>query len=104
MPFATGWMGENHFATMTVVVYAIDLTMCAVAYTILAHALVAANGADSAVAKAMGSDVKGKVSLLAYVLAVPLAFVSSLLAGALIVLVALIWFIPDRRIEKALIE
>lgn len=104
MPFATGWMGENHFATMTVVVYAFDLTMCAVAYTILAYRLVAVNGPESAVAKALGSDVKGKISLVAYVLAIPLAFVNSLLAGALLVMVALIWFIPDRRIEKALIE
>jgi len=104
MPFATGWMGENHFATMPVVVYAFDLMMCAIAYTILAYRLVAANGADSPVARAMGSDVKGKVSLAAYVLAVPLAFVSGLLAGALMVMVALIWFIPDRRIEQVLTE
>ncbi len=104
MPFATGWMGENHFAPMTVAVYAFDLAMCAVAYTILAYRLIAVNGPDSAVAKAMGSDIKGKVSLAAYVVAIPLAFVNSLLAGGLLVMVALMWFLPDRRIEKALSE
>ena len=105
MPFTTAWAGENHFETMTVVVYAVDLMMCAVAYTILQAALVRANGgADSAMARALGSDAKGKISLAAYVLAVPVAFVSTALASALIVIVALIWFIPDRRIEKVLTE
>jgi uncharacterized membrane protein len=105
MPFATAWAGENHFATMTVVVYALDLMMCAVAYVILQQMLVKANGgADSAMARALGRDRKGKISFGAYVVAVPLAFVSTPLACALIVIVALIWFIPDRRIEKAITE
>jgi uncharacterized membrane protein len=105
MPFATAWAGENHFAPMTIAVYALDLMMCAVAYTILQVMLTRANGgAESIMARALGGDVKGKVSLAAYVLAIPLAFVSTALAGALIVIVALIWFIPDRRIEKALSE
>jgi uncharacterized membrane protein len=105
MPFATAWAGENHFAPMTIAVYALDLMMCAVAYTILQVMLTRANGgAESIMARALGGDVKGKVSLAAYVLAIPLAFVSTALAGALIVIVALIWFIPDRRIEKVLSE
>jgi uncharacterized membrane protein len=105
MPFTTAWAGENHFETMTVVVYALDLMMCAVAYTILQMTLIAANGGtESTMARALGGDLKGKLSLAAYVIAVPMAFVSTALAGALIVIVALIWFIPDRRIEKALAE
>ncbi len=105
MPFTTAWAGENHFGTMTVVVYALDLMMCAIAYIILQQALIRANGgADSTMARALGGDLKGKISLAAYVIAVPSAFVSTALAGALIVIVALIWFIPDRRIEKALSE
>ena len=105
VPFTTAWAGENHFETMTVAVYAVDLMMCAVAYTILQATLVRVNGgADSAMARALGGDAKGKISLAAYVLAVPVAFVSTALASALIVIVALIWFIPDRRIEKVLTE
>ena len=105
MPFATAWAGENHFETMTIVVYALDLLMCAVAYTILQQTLVAANGgSESTMARALGGDLKGKISLAAYVIAVPAAFMSTALASALIVIVALIWFIPDRRIEKALAE
>ena len=105
MPFTTAWAGENHFETMTIVVYALDLMMCAVAYLILQTALVQANGgAASAMARALGSDLKGKISLASYVLSIPLAFVSPALAGAVIVMVALVWFIPDRRIEKALEE
>ena len=105
MPFTTAWAGENHFETMTIVVYALDLMMCAVAYLILQTALVQANGgAASAMARALGTDLKGKISLASYVLSIPLAFVSPALAGAVIVMVALIWFIPDRRIEKALEE
>jgi uncharacterized membrane protein len=105
MPFTTAWMGENHFEATTVAVYAVDLMMCAIAYTLLQTALVRANGgADSVMAWALGGDMKGKISLAAYVLAIPAAFMSTPLAGALIVIVALIWFIPDRRIEKAISE
>ena len=104
MPFATGWMGENHFAPTTVAVYAFDLMMCAVAYVVLQQSLIRVNGTDSPMARAVGSDRKGKFSLAAYIAAIPLAFVNSLLAGALLIGVALIWFIPDRRIEKAISE
>jgi uncharacterized membrane protein len=104
MPFATGWMGENHFATLPVAVYAFDLTMCAVAFVALQYCIIATHGQDSTLAHAIGKDRKSKASLVSYVLAIPLAFVSPLASGSLIVLVALIWLIPDRRIEKVIAE
>ena len=104
LPFATGWMGENHFATLPVAVYAFDLMMCAVAFTMLQYCIIATHGRDSTLAHAVGKDRKAKLSLAAYVLAVPLAFVCAVAAGGLIVLVALIWLIPDRRIEKVIAE
>ena len=100
MPLVTGWMGENHFATVPVAFYGIDLTLCAVAYTILARALVRLHGQDSRFARALGSDLKGRVSLLAYVLAVALAFVNSWIAMALYVCVAIMWFVPDSRFAR----
>ena len=103
MPFTTGWMGENHFSPLPVAVYAFDLLMCAVAYTLLQARIIKLHGADSALAQAVGADTKGKISVAAYVIAIPLALVGySWLAGALLIAVALIWFLPDRRIEKVL--
>jgi len=103
MPFTTGWMGENHFSPLPVAVYAFDLLMCAVAYTLLQARIIKLHGADSALAQAVGADTKGKISVTAYVIAIPLALVGySWLAGALLIAVALIWFLPDRRIEKVL--
>jgi uncharacterized membrane protein len=103
MPFTTGWMGENHFAALPVAVYAFDLAMCAVAYILLQARIIKLHGNDSLLAKAVGRDAKGKVSLSSYVIAIPLALSGySWLAGALLIAVALIWFIPDRRIEKVL--
>jgi uncharacterized membrane protein len=105
MPFATGWMGENHFEALPVALYAFDLMMCGVAFTLLQSRIIAAHGRDAALlAQALGADRKGKASLLAYVCAVPLAFFSAVAAGVLIVLVALMWLIPDRRIEKVIAE
>ena len=104
MPFATGWMGENHFAPLPVALYAFDLMMCAIAYVVLQLRIIAAHGQDSMLAHAMGRDRKGKISLACYVLAVPLAFFIPLAAGGLMVLVALMWLIPDRRIEKVISE
>jgi uncharacterized membrane protein len=104
MPFATGWMGENHFAALPVAVYAFDLMMCAVAYTVLQMRIIAVHGNDSSLAHAVGRDRKGKISLAAYLLAIPLAMFVPLAAGGLMVLVALIWLIPDRRIEKVIAE
>jgi len=105
MPFTTGWMGENHFSSLPVAVYAFDLLMCAVTYTLLQRQIIKLHGNASTLATAVGADRKGKISLAAYVLAIPLALVGySLIAGALLILVALIWFIPDRRIEQVLTE
>ncbi len=100
IPFATNWMTENEFAAQPVAAYGIILVMCAVAYTVLVLALIQYHGKDSKLAKAIGSDFKGKISLAIYLVAIPLAFVNNWLAFGLYVLVAMIWFLPDRRIEN----
>ena len=100
-PFVTGWMGENHFHHIPVALYGVVLLMSAVAYTILVRVLVKHHGADSTLAKAIGSDFKGKVSLVAYASAIPLAFVNEWLSMGLYFAVAALWFLPDRRIETA---
>lgn len=102
MPFATAFMGENHFAPATVAVYGLDLFMCAVAYTILVMTLLRKHPGDTAFAKAIGSDLKGKVSLALYAAGVAVSFFSGWLALVLFVAVAVMWFIPDRRFERAL--
>jgi uncharacterized membrane protein len=102
IPFATGWMGENNFATWPVALYGIVLLFAAIAYTILTRTLIQHHGKDSPLAIAVGRDVKGKISLAAYAAAIALAFVNSWFACALFVLVAVIWLIPDRRIERTL--
>jgi uncharacterized membrane protein len=99
-PFVTGWMGENHFATLPVALYGAVLLMAAIAYYILSRALIRRHGAESVLATAVGADRKGKVSVLIYVIAIPLAFVSRWVAFGLYVLVAMMWLIPDRRIER----
>ncbi len=105
MPFATAWMGENHFAAIPVAVYCVDLCLCAVAYTFLQRKIIQLEGSQSVLHQAVGRDLKGKISLASYVIAIPLAlsglpWVSGILVGA----VACIWFIPDRRIEKKLTQ
>ncbi len=102
IPFVTGWVGENHIAAWPVALYGVALLFSAVAYTILQQTLIAVHGRDSVLATAVGQDFKGKVSLLSYLLAIPLAFVSTWLSIALFVMVAIIWFVPDRRIERTL--
>ena len=102
LPFATAWVGSTNFATIPVAIYSTVLLLAAVAYYILTRALIAANGDDSALAIAVGRDVKGKISIGLYVLAIPVAFISSWLAYALIALVSVIWLVPDQRIERAL--
>lgn len=102
VPFVTGWMGENHFAPVPVALYGVVLLMAAVAYFILVKALVGLNGADSPLAKAIGKDWKGKMSLVFYAVAIGAALWSPLIAGLLYILVAVIWLVPDRRIEKTL--
>jgi uncharacterized membrane protein len=102
IPFGTGWMGENQFATWPVAFYGALLLMAAVAYFILSHALIALHGRDSVLATAVGRDFKGKVSVVIYLVAIPLAFVYNWISLTLYVLVALMWLIPDRRIENTL--
>ena len=102
IPFATGWMGENHFAPAPAALYGLVLLMAAVAYGILQRLIIAAQGRDSILLKAVGRDWKGKVSPLLYAIAIPLAFWSQWLSVALYVLVAVMWLVPDRRIEKVL--
>jgi uncharacterized membrane protein len=100
IPFATGWMGENHFDSLPTALYGIVLLMAAIAYLILQQTIVAKQGQSSLLAGALGRDRKGKLSIACYVLAICLAFVNEWLADALYVFVALIWLIPDRRIER----
>ena len=102
VPFATGWMGENHFAAVTVAVYGGLLLMAAIAYTILARVLIVCNGADSPIAIAIGRDRKGKASMAIYAVAILCARLNPWISVALYVLVAVIWFIPDSRIERVM--
>jgi uncharacterized membrane protein len=100
VPFVTGWMGENHFAALPTALYGFVLLMAAISYTLLQIALVAANGKHALLANAVGRDLKGKFSIVCYVLAIPLAFVHQAIADVLYVAVAVMWLVPDRRIEK----
>jgi uncharacterized membrane protein len=102
VPIVTAWVGEHHVEPWPTALYGCVFLAAAIAYTILAYVLVAVHGPDSAIAKALGADVKGKVSLLLYAASIGLAFVRPWIAQAIFVLVALIWFIPDQRIERAL--
>jgi uncharacterized membrane protein len=104
VPFVTGWMGENHFAGVPVALYGVVLLMCGLAYAILVRKLIALHGTDSALAHAIGGDRKGNISLALYAAAIPLTFASEWIALGLYVVVAVMWFIPDRRIEKVLKE
>jgi uncharacterized membrane protein len=100
VPFATGWMGENHFASLPTAVYGVVLLLAGVAYLVLQRAIIAAQGPGSRLAKAVGEDAKGKASAALYAAAIPLAFVGSWISHAIYVLVALIWLVPDPRIES----
>lgn len=104
IPFATGWMGENHFAALPTALYGIVLFCCAIAYSILVRVLMRQDRPDSKLRRAVGSDTKGNVSLIILAAAIGLAFVDRRLADALYVLIALIWLVPDRRIEHVLEE
>jgi uncharacterized membrane protein len=104
VPFTTAWMGDNHFATLPVALYGAVLFMAAVGFTILVRALIARHGPHSTLARAVGADRKGWISLLLYGLAVPLAFVYRGIALGIYVLVTLIWLVPDTRIERILTE
>jgi uncharacterized membrane protein len=99
-PFTTGWMGENHYAPLPVATYGVMLLLAGIAYFILTKSLIAHHGKSSVLAKAIGNDWKGKVSVVVYAMAIPLAFVKPWLACALYSFVAFMWLLPDRRIEK----
>ncbi len=101
-PFATGWMGENHFAAAPSAFYGVVLLMAAVAYLILQQLIIKSQGRDSLLQKAIGSDWKGKLSAALYVAAILTAFWSHWISQAIYVLVALFWLVPDRRIERVL--
>jgi uncharacterized membrane protein len=103
-PFATGWVDENHLDAVPTAVYGCVLLMAAIAYLILQRRIIAAQGPNSVLATAVGRDWKGKVSPVLYASAIPLAFVSPWISNGIFVLVALIWFIPDRRIERVVVK
>jgi uncharacterized membrane protein len=103
-PFVTGWMGEHDFAPWPVALYGVVLLLSGVAYFILSRALLSLHGEESVLATALGGEFKEKISIVIYMFAIPLAFVNSWLAGALYALVAIMWLIPDRRIEATLTE
>jgi uncharacterized membrane protein len=103
-PFTTGWMGENHLAPTPTAVYGFVLLMAAIAYYILQRTIIAQQGPDSLLASAIGKDWKGKLSPVLYLVAIPLPFVNSWIASGLYVLVALMWLVPDRRIERVLVN
>jgi uncharacterized membrane protein len=102
LPFVTGWMGENHFGKLPSAVYGFVLMMAGVAYSILVHAIIAEEGNESVLAKAIGRDFKGNISVVLYAIAIPLAFFVQWSAQAIYVAVALLWLVPDRRIERVL--
>ena len=101
-PFATGWMGENHFARVPTALYGVVLLMAAIAYYLLERAIIRAQGPDSILKKAVGRDLKGKLSPVLYIVAIVATLWSPWVAEAIFVAAALIWLIPDRRIEKVL--
>src|SRR5580765_2795835 len=100
VPFVTGWMGESHLAPGPTAVYGVILVLAAIAYLLLQHAILRQEGADSTLAAAVGRDRKGKISLLLYAVAILVAFVRPWMAGGLYVVAAVMWLVPDRRIER----
>jgi uncharacterized membrane protein len=102
VPFVTGWMGENNFAARPVALYGVVLIMAAIAYFILSRALISHHGRDSTLGKAVGKDFKGRISVLIYAVAIAISFVNRWIAFGLYIFVALMWLIPDRRIERTL--
>jgi uncharacterized membrane protein len=99
VPFVTGWMGENHFAKMPLALYGIILLMAAIAYYILQTRIIINHGEDSILARAIGKDIKGKISPILYGIAIGSCWISEWIAGGIYILVALMWLVPDRRIE-----
>jgi uncharacterized membrane protein len=101
VPFVTGWMGENHFAAIPTSGYGVVMLMAGVAYTILEAAIIQHQGAHSKLRAAIGKDIKGRLSMALYLAAIPLAFVNEAISDVIYVSVALMWLVPDRRIEAA---
>jgi len=104
VPFVTGWMGQNQFDSLPTAAYGVVMLLAAIAWTILQHVIIRAQGPDSPLADAVGSDTKGRLSALLYVAAIPLAFVHRWIADGIFAFVALMWLVPDRRIESRLRE
>ncbi len=104
IPFVTAWLGRNHYASTPTAFYGVVMVASAIAYTILQRSIIAAQPGDSKLARAIGSDRKGKISLVCYLAAIPLAFVNPLISDALYIVVALVWLVPDRRIERVVTE
>lgn len=104
IPFVTGWMGENHFNPLPMALYGVILLMAALAYYLLQYLIIKNQGEDSVLAQAVGKDWKGRLSQLAYIIAIPSSWLSVWIAGGLYVLVALVWLIPDKRIERVIGE
>ena len=104
VPFVTGWMGENHFASLPTAVYGIIMLFAAIGYTILQRTIIVSHGSDSKLAEAVGEDFKGKLSMILYAAAIPSAFIEQWISDAIYITVALMWLIPDKRIEKKLKE
>jgi len=102
LPFATGWMGENHFAPLPSALYGLILLLAAIAYWILQQTIIAAQGADSVLKKAVGADWKGKLSPVLYIVGIATSFQLQWVAQALYVFAALLWLVPDRRVERVL--
>ena len=100
VPFVTGWMGENHFSSVPTAAYGAVQLMAAIAYSVLENAIIAEQGPGSRLAAAVGSDVKGRVSIALYAAAIALAFVEQWISDGIYILVALMWLVPDRRIES----
>jgi len=103
-PFATAWIGENHVASTPTATYGVILLMAGVAYNILQRAIIAQQGPDSLLARALGSDWKGKLSPVMCLIAIPVAFASPWLVNGIYTFVVVLWFIPDRRIERAIVK
>ena len=102
VPFVTGWMGENHFMPNTMALYGIILLMAALAYFLLQSIIINSHGKDSLLAKAIGRDIKGKISPVLYILGITTSWINPWISGAFYILVALIWLIPDKRIETVI--
>ena len=100
IPFTTAWMGENHFGGSSVALYGVVLLCAAISYFILVRALLALHGSESVLAAALGSDFKGKISIVLYLVAIALTFVNNWIGFAIYVLVAIMWLVPDKRIER----